>query len=251
MPRLTLLYGGSFHEPITSGLFFPPLYAKLTLEPSINPMLLKGFAIKVDDFVIGSQFTESGGASVSVAHLELALLDDRRSPLILEELADCMQDHMRGFFARSLADQTCGCYITSDVRLIPAKWHRSISRRAPPTPTKAHTINSASLSIVGKALSIIRSASPRVRGGVPRVCRAVPIVSRKSAYIDSSAPLRNAAQLERSSRALLHVSANLANLTRQVGVDQKDQSKPRATNRAKTHHRMCRSLQNTPWICRV
>lgn len=131
MPRLTLQYGGSFLEPIEGALFFPPLFERLAQEPTVDRNLLKGCAVKVEDFVVGQNPIAPGDVQIAVAHLELALLDDRRSPLVLDELSDRLQVYLREYFARTLANRVQGCYLTSDVRLIPARWHRSVSRRAP------------------------------------------------------------------------------------------------------------------------
>lgn len=130
MPRLTLQCGGALIENVTSANFFPPLFEELAQEPSINRDLLKGFVCRKDDFAIGRHQLLLPSSQPSFAHLEMAVLDDRRSDDVLDQLANCIAIYTKRYFHLSLTNLNSCCYITSDIRLIKARWHRSIARGA-------------------------------------------------------------------------------------------------------------------------
>lgn len=128
MPRMTLQFGGSFLECVTGELFFPPLFDELAQEPTINRDLLKGFIWRIDDFAIGHHQGPLDAQAVSFAHLEMAILDDRRSDGVVDKLATTISDYTKRYFQLSLAHEKMHCYITTDIRPIKARWHRSIAR---------------------------------------------------------------------------------------------------------------------------
>ncbi len=131
MPRMTLQFGGPFLERVTGELFFPPLFDELAQEPTINRDLLKGFICRIDDFAIGRHQNSLVAQAVSFAHLEMAVLDDRRSDLIADRLATSISEYTKRFFQLTLAHEQMHCYITTDIRPIKARWHRSIARGEP------------------------------------------------------------------------------------------------------------------------
>ena len=135
MPQLTLTIGGPFREPISGKEFFAPLFSQLSLEPTINPELLKGTVRKIDEFAIGVHSNQLTTLS-AFAHLEMAVLDGRRTSQTVDTLANQLDKYVRDYFQRSIKAARLRCYITSDVRLIPERWHRSISRGQGEVPTR-------------------------------------------------------------------------------------------------------------------
>lgn len=128
MPRLSLYFGGPFLETVNGSRFFPPLFAELSKKPSINLDLLKGFAMRIDDFAIGRQKLLACSHPKSFVHLEMAVLKNRRSDEELDDLTTCMEIYTEKYFQQSLCDPKKRCYITCDIKAIDQRWHRSIAR---------------------------------------------------------------------------------------------------------------------------
>lgn len=174
MPRFTLTISGQFREPISAHEFFSPLFSQLAKEPTINPDLLKGTLQKADGLVVGLLGNRSS-PKPSCAHLTVEVLDDRRSPFILDEFADIIDNYIREHFRKSLADSQLRCFITCDIRYIPARWHRSIARGHLATGHSTGPITAGTL-----------SGNP-VRNNIcakPRKDRPSPSMSLRAAHLN-------------------------------------------------------------------